>query len=355
MIIEWQSNVAAFAGAHVYFGLGVIDGPISVTSVGVPVTPIAVRGVCHRAHVKIAGNWAPKHRGHDSIEVDFADVEHAAHEGVVVWSVGHSAHEIVRQYFKQAQPGHESIEGLSAEVEHGGHESIEQAAYADVQHRAVEGVVTRLFRQALAAREQIVTAVEYRLYKNTADGGDVDLATPFQTSATTTFVTVELPSDFHHRFIVRRFNGIYEDRNLAEIHLRIDAGGNADDLLPGVPIFDGKPAGDFEIDIYGEYRPDTGEGVEPDTFELYWDAGTGGGVSFATAISSQTLAVNDKTNVASFHYRRTGLTPGTTYDFVLRTQVAGGADSGNTAVISVTVPAVPPPVTAGAAEFNEGA
>ena len=320
--------------------------------VGPPVV-IAFRGVCHRGHVKVGGNWAAKHRGHDSVEVDFADVKHAAIEGVVVWSPKHRGHEISLKHFRSDRPGHESIEGIAAQVEHSGHESIEGIA-AQVEHSAVEGVVTRLWRQTRGAHEQIVTAVEYRLYKNTTDGGGVDLATPFQTSATTTFVTVSLTANFHHRFIVRRFNGIYEDRNLAEIHLRIDAGGIELDLLPGVPLFDGKPAGDFEIDIYGEYRPDTGEGVEPDTFELYWDAGAGGGVSFAAAISSQTLTVNDKTNVASFHYRRSGLTPGTTYEFVLRTQVTGGTDSGNTTVISITVPPAPIPVAIQSAEFSEG-
>lgn len=352
MIINWQSNVAAFAGAHVYFGVGVIDGPISVTSLGVAPVPIAVRGVCHPGHERIAGIWEPEHKGRDSIEVDFADVKHAAHEGVVVWSVGHSAHEIVRQYFNQSQPGHESIEGLSAEVAHGGHESVEELS-AEVKHSALEGLVTRLYRLTFPAHEQIVTAVEYRLYKNTADGGDVDLSSPFQTGATTTFVTASLAVDFHHRFIVRRFNGIYEDRNTAEFHLRIDGGGNETDLLPGVPIFDGKASGDFEIDIYGEYRPETGEGVEPDTFELYWNAGSGP-VLYVTPKDSQTLAVDSITSVAPYHYRVTGLTPGSSYAFVLRTEVTGGADSGNTTEISITVPDAPAPVAVAAIEFSEG-
>ena len=313
---------------------------------------LAIRGVCHPGHERIAGNWEPQHRGHDSIEVAFADVKHAAHEGVVVWSVGHSAHEIVRQYFNQSQPGHESIEGLSAEVAHGGRESIEGIS-AEVKHGALEGLVTRLYRLTFPAHEQIVTAVEYRLYKNTADGGDVDLSTPFQTSATTTFVTASLTVDFHHRFIVRRFNGIYEDRNTAEFHLRIDAGGNESDLLPGVPIFDGKASGDFEIDIYGEYRPATGEGIEPDTFELYWNAGSGP-VLYVTPKNSQTLAVEPITNVAPYHLRVTGLTPGSTYAFVLRTEVTGGADSGNATEIAITVPDTPAAIVVAPIQFSEG-
>ncbi len=40
MIIEWQSNVAAFAGAHKYLNSFVIDGPISVTTASAAATEI---------------------------------------------------------------------------------------------------------------------------------------------------------------------------------------------------------------------------------------------------------------------------------------------------------------------------
>lgn len=293
---------------------------------------------------KIAGTFTTRLRGAESVQIA-AKTQLRGAEMVGSHTTRLRGNETIRAMQKTALLARESVT-IAAKTLLPGRESVTVAAKTIL--RGNEGIVLVPCRTALLARERIVGAQAVRCYKNTADGGTVDVDTPFATWVYGgPYVTPSLAFPFHHRFIVRRFNGYYEDKNLAETHLRLDGAGAQLANHPGEPSqFSATEGIDGSIEIRGAYFAESGEGVEPDSWALYWDAGTGT-VNFGAALATAALAF-DASGIARFYYRQTISSPGA-YLFVLRTRVAAGSiESDNSdAAPAVTITAVSPAVPHG--------
>lgn len=308
----------------------------------------------------IAGSWVRRSPAVDSICADFKrrcpasdaiagafKASGAAAESVTADFTSRSAFDDMLGSFAQRGPMSDTLlaffkgkggaaDSVCTDFKSAG--PISDSVVADFSQRAPisDGLVHSPFRSRVGLIARVAGAQLVRCYKNTTDGGPVDLSTPFAEWAFGgPYVTPALAAGFRHRFIIRRFNGYYEDANLAESALRLDGGYAKLDDRPGMPTVHAVESASGSAVIRATYTSAGGENATPSAAQLFGDNGTGS-IDWGDPLDeSDWLTAPSGERFVQF--RVSGLTAGEVYLFAVRAATVDGVLSAQPAPVTVAI------------------